>query len=106
MSITLPGSRPVSPIDSTRHLAEHLGDDDLDVLVVDLDALAAVDVLDFADEVLLHGLFAGDAQDVVGHQRAVDQGLAGPDEVAGVHAEVLAVRDQVLAFDAGSRCGR
>ena len=81
-------------------LAEHLGDDDLDVLVVDLHALAAVDVLDFADEVLLHGLFAGDAEDVVGHQRAVDQGLAGADEAAGVHAEVLAVGDEVLALDA------
>ena len=82
------------------HLAQHLGDDDLDVLVVDFDALAAVDVLDFADQVLLHGLFAGDAEDVVRHQRAVDQGLAGPDEVAGVDAQVLAVRDEVLALDA------
>ena len=96
----------MSPIDLDADLAEHLGDDDLDVLVVDLDALAAVDVLDFADEVLLHGLLAGDAEDVVGHQRPVDQGLARPHEVAGVDAEVLAVGDEVFALDAGSRCGR
>ena len=34
------------------------------------------------------------------HQRAVDQRLAGLDVVAGVHAEVLAVRHEVLALDA------
>ena len=84
-------------------LAQHLGDDDLDVLVVDLHPLAAVDVLDFAGEVLLHGLLAGDAEDVVGHQRPVDQRLARADERAGVDAQVLAVGDEVLAFDAGSR---
>ena len=33
-------------------------------------------------------------------QRTIDQGLAGADEVAGVDAEVLAVRHQVLALDA------
>ena len=59
------------------HLPQHLADDDLDVLVVDLDALAAVHVLNFAGQVLLHGLFAGDAQDVVRHERPVDQALAG-----------------------------
>ncbi len=37
----------------------------------------------------------------MGHQRPVDQRLAGADEVAGVHAKVLAVGDEVLAFDAG-----
>ena len=100
LSITLPGQqgRVAGRLDAD--LAQHLGDDDLDVLVVDFHALAAVDVLDFAHQVLLHGLFAGDAQDVVRHQRPVDQGLAGPDEVAGVDAQVLAVRDEVLAFDA------
>ena len=87
-------------------LPQHLRDDDLDVLVVDLHALAAVDVLDLAGEVVLHGLFARDAEDVVGDQRPVDQGLAGADEAAGVHAEVLAVRDEVLASRCRFRCGR
>ena len=58
LSMTAPGSRPVSPTRLDLHLAEHLGDDDLDVLVVDLHALRAVDVLDLAQQVLLHGLFA------------------------------------------------
>ena len=34
------------------------------------------------------------------HQRTVDQRLAGADEVAGVHAQVLAVGNEVLALDA------
>ena len=87
-------------------LAEHLGDDDLDVLVVDLHPLAAVDVLDLADQVLLHGLLAGDAQDVVRHQRPVDQRLARADEVAGVDAQVLAVRRPGARVRCRPRCGR
>ena len=82
------------------HLAEHAGDDDLDVLVVDIDALAAIDALDFVHQVLLQGLFAGDPQDVVRHERAIDQGLAGLDVVARVDEEPLAVRHQMLALDA------
>ena len=35
------------------HLAQHLADDDLDVLVVDLHALHAVDLLHLVDQVLL-----------------------------------------------------
>ena len=34
------------------------------------------------------------------HQRPLDQRVAGPDAVAAVHAEILAVRHQVLALDA------
>ena len=37
-------------------------------------------------------------------QRAVDQRVAGPDVVAGVDAQVLAVRDEVLAARCRSRC--
>src|SRR5690606_12622819 len=81
------------------HLPQHAGDDDLDVLVVDVDALAAVDRLDFVHQVLLHGLFAGNTQDVVRHQRTFDQGLARLDVIAGVDEESLAVRHQVLALD-------
>src|SRR5262249_24553915 len=43
------------------HLAEHLRDDVLDVLVVDIDALAAVDALDLPDQVVLDGIDAADA---------------------------------------------
>ena len=41
-----------------------------------------------------------DAQNVVRHERPVDQRLAGSHEVARVDAQVLAVRHEVLAFDA------
>ena len=103
LSMTEPGSRPVSPTRLDPHLAEHLGDDDLQVLVVDLDALRAVDVLDLAEEVALDGLLAGDPEDVVRDERPLDQRVAGADAVAAVDAEVLAVGDEVLALDRRSR---
>ena len=78
------------------HLAQHLRDDDLDVLVVDVHALAAVDRLHLADQVVLHRLDAADAQDVVRHQRAVHQRVAGADVVAGVDARVGGVGHLVL----------
>ncbi len=87
-------------------LAEHLGDDDLQVLVVDFHALGSVDVLDLAEEVPLDGLFTRDTEDVVRHQGAFDQGIAGLDAVATVDAEVSAMGHEVLAFDAAIRCGR
>ena len=37
-------------------------------------------------------------------QRPFDQGVAGADAVAAVDPEVLAVRHEVLALDAGLRC--
>ena len=80
-------------------LAEHLGDDDLQVLVVDLDPLRPVDVLDLALEVALDGFLARDPEDVVRDQRPFDQGVAGADPGAAVDPEVLAVGDEVLALD-------
>jgi hypothetical protein len=47
------------------HEAHHLADDDLDVLVVDVDALGAVDLLDLVHQVPLELLLAEDLQDVV-----------------------------------------
>src|SRR5690606_12688447 len=64
-------------------------------------SLAAIDVLDFAGQVLMHRFLARDPQDVVRHERTVDESLAGPHPVARVHAKVLAVGNEVLAFDAG-----
>ena len=82
------------------HLAEHLRDDDLDVLVADLLVLRAIDVLHFGQQVALQGIFALDAQDVVRNQRAFDQRIAGIDGVAGVDAELAGLRNVVLLFDA------
>ena len=47
------------------HLAEHLADDDLDVLVVDLDALEAINLLHFVDQVFLQLLRPADIEDFV-----------------------------------------
>src|SRR4029078_9357801 len=58
------------------HAAQHLTNDDLDVLVVDGDALEAVDLLDLVDEIRRELLLALDAQDVVRVRRPVVQRLA------------------------------
>src|SRR3712207_4137725 len=73
-------------------------DDDLDVLVVDVDALEAVDLLDFVDEVLLQTVHAEHAEDVVRVERAVHQRFARPYAVALLHVDVRAARDVVLAL--------
>ena len=81
------------------HLAKHASDNDFAVLVVDFHTLAAIDLLDFVQQVLLNGFFPGHTQDVVRNQRTIDQGLTSLHDVAGVNQEVLPVRHQVLTFD-------
>ena len=65
---------PVDP-DSPQHLPH----DDLNVLVVDVDALGAIHLLHLFQEVLLHGLAAQDTQDVLGVERSGGYGVAGAD---------------------------
>ena len=79
------------------HLAQHLADDDLDVLVVDLHALEAVDLLHLVHQYLASSFSPLMREDVVRVRRAVHQRLAGAHPIALVHADVLALRDQVLA---------
>src|SRR5690606_958899 len=67
------------------HLAEHLADDDLDVLVVDLHALHPVDPLDLLQQVKLHAPRALDLEDVVGVGGALGQLVAGHDPLAVLH---------------------
>src|SRR5439155_1740598 len=76
--------------------SEHLADDDLDVLVVDRDALEAVDLLHLVHEVALQLAVAEHRQVVVRVGRPVHERLACPHTVALVDADVLAPRDQVL----------
>ena len=80
--------------------AEHHPDDRLDVLVVDGDALEPVDGLDLLEEVLGQLLLAEDAEDVVGVDRPVHEGVAGPDPLAVGDAEVGALGDEVLLLPA------
>ena len=76
---------------------EHLANDDLDVLVVDGDALQAVNLLDLVDEVRRQLLLALHAEDVVRVGRPVHQRLARANAVARLNLDVLALGDQVLA---------
>ncbi len=57
-------------------LAHHLTDDDLDVLIVDIDALLAVHGQNALRQVFLHGLDAGNTQHVMRVERAVGDGVA------------------------------
>jgi hypothetical protein len=65
------------------HLAHHLAHDDLDVLVVQIDALLAVHLLDFLGDIGAHAgtaelvvVDAADAQHIVGIERAGGELLA------------------------------
>ena len=60
-------------------LLEHLADDDLDVLVVDRDALAPVDPLDLPDQVALDGVLAPGVEVLLRVDRTVRDGVAGAD---------------------------
>ena len=80
-------------------LAEHLPDDDLDVLVVDRDALAPVDLLDLLDQVALDGVLAPGVEVLLRVDRAVGDRVAGPDLLAVLDQELGVVRDRVLALD-------
>jgi hypothetical protein len=82
-------------------LAEHLADDDLDVLVVNGDTLQAIDFLDFVDEVLLELLRAADVEDFVRVNGALGELLALLDIVALEDDDVFADGDEVFLFDAG-----
>ena len=72
------------------HLLQHLAHDHADVLVVDLHALQAIDLLHFVQQVLLHRARPLDPQNVVRIDRTFGQPVAGAHAVAFVHAQVLA----------------
>ena len=78
------------------HPAHHLADDGFDVLVVDVDALQAVDLLNGVDQIGLRVFFAEDGQQIVRVERAVDQRLAGLDVFAFLHVDVHAANDRVF----------
>ena len=78
------------------HLPHHLADDDLDVLVVDVDALLTVHRLDLLDQVVVHRLQARDTEHVVGAQGAVGEPVAALDHVAVRHLQAHVVGDLIL----------
>ena len=77
-------------------LLQHLANDHLDVLVVDVDALQPVDLLDFVHQVSRQFLDALDGENVVRGGISLDDIIALLDDVAVLKVDVLALRDQVL----------
>ena len=77
-------------------LLQHLANDRLDVLVVDLHALETIDLLDFRDEILGERLDAQHLEDVVRIGRAADQVVATLDVIAFLDVDHLALGHQLL----------
>src|SRR5690606_25556406 len=82
------------------HLLKHLAHDRADVLVIDLHALEAVDLLHLVEQVLLHRTWPLDPQDVVRIDRTLGEAVTGAHLVALVDAQVLADRHLVDALGA------
>src|SRR5690554_166115 len=78
------------------HLAQHLTQNRLDVLVVDLHTLQAVDVLDLVDDVTGQGADAQQAQDVVRIARTVGDHFTLVDLLAFEHVQVTPLGNQLL----------
>src|SRR5256886_5910826 len=84
-------------------LPHHLPDDDLDVLVVDVDTLRAVDLLDLVDQERLHRLLAQDVEQLLRRDGSLRDLLPGLDQnlltvtpvQLGPDADLM--RDRVLA---------
>ena len=85
-STSSPGRYSPSPARADLDLAQHLANDHLDVLVVDADALRAIDLLHFLQQVHLAGLGTLDAQHLA--------------RVLGTLGELRASLDPVAAIDA------
>jgi len=77
-------------------LLQHLPDDQLDVLVVDLDALRLVDLLHLTDEVQLRRSRSLEREQLGRVERALVQGIAGLDRVALPDEQPGAARERVL----------
>src|SRR4029434_8786538 len=82
-------------------LAEHLADDDLDVLVGDLDAIETVNLLYFRNEMLLQLLRSEHIEDVVRRHCAFGELLAFDHEIVLGNDNVLVERDEVFFGIAG-----
>ncbi len=71
------------------------------MLVVDLHALRAVDVLHFSDDVLLNCHRPANAQYIMGVQRTLGEFVAGNHPIALAHLEARAERHRVFMLFAG-----
>ena len=78
------------------HSAQHLPHDDFNMLIVNTHALQAVNFLHLVDQILSQRLFAENVQDIMRIRRAVHQSFPRPDPIAVVHADMFALRNQIL----------
>src|SRR5258707_15122315 len=77
-------------------LLEHLADNHLDVLVVDVDALEPIDFLDLVDQIRRQLFDALDRQDVVRCRVALDDVVALLDDVTVLQMDVLTFGNEIL----------
>src|SRR5690554_1885667 len=75
--------------------AHHLANDDLDMLIVDVDALIAVDSLHFLGQIRLNGLGPSYFQKLVGIDGTLGKGVAGLYALIVAHLEASAVGNGV-----------
>ena len=83
------------------HPAHHLPHNDFDVLVVNRDALQAIDLLDLVDQVLLQRPLAEHVEDVMRVDRPVYQRLTGAHVLAFADVDVRPARHRVIPRFAG-----
>ena len=80
------------------YFAHHLAHNHLKVLVVDLHALQAVNLLNFIHQVLLHRRRTLNGQNVCGRDGSVAQGRTCTHEVVLLHQNLLAQVDEVATL--------
>ena len=91
-----PFSSVVSPSVGDLDLLQHLANDHLDVLVVDLHALQSIDLLDLAHEIFGQRLDAERFQDVVRIRRTADEVVAPLHVIAFLHLDHARLGHQLL----------
>ena len=82
------------------HAAQHLTNDDLNVLIVDLHALQAVHILHFIGDVAGQRFHALQLQDVMRISRAINDRFPFVNDLAIVCRDVFLFRDQIFVSDA------
>ena len=86
------------------NLTHHLANDNLEVLIVDLHTLQTVNVLYLINDVLLHGCWTFDCQDIRWCNFTVRQGCASTNSVVLLNKNLTWQRNKILALLTGLRC--
>ena len=88
-----------------RDATKHLRDNDFDVLVVNRHVLASINRLNFLDKIILNRFFAANREDVLRDEETVGKRLTASHFVAGEDANVLSLRNFMIAFNLGKSVG-